>query len=123
MPDSDQRFDAFALLGKGEPLSFQIARGRLNQKPVSLVCFALDARAAEWTREQIEHTIAIACANNSIRFSRDGFRRSLIALWVQAGRRNSPQCWAEMKKRFIDRTERHERHKARELYGNETTDN
>lgn len=109
MPEPDQRFDAFACLQRGEPLSFQIARGRLNRKPVSLVCFALDARAAEWNREQIERAIRFSCENNFIRFSREGFRRSLIALWVQAGRLPAPKCWAEMKKRFIQGVEKKER--------------
>jgi hypothetical protein len=119
MPEPDPRFDAFARLERGVPLSFQIAQGRLNRKPVCLVCFVCDAKLAEWPRDKIERAIDIACKNNFVPFDLKHFRRSLVNWWVQCGRLDPPQCWSEMKKRFIDAIEKKEREKRR-IYG---TDN
>jgi hypothetical protein len=102
MSQPDQRFDAFALMQRGEPLAFQIARGRRNGHPVSLVCFAIDARLHEWEREDIEHAIKVALEMNLIRFRDRWLRNSLAQLWTKSGGLRPPQCWVEMKKRFID---------------------
>lgn len=102
MSQPDRRFDAFALMKRGEPLAFQIARGRNTGQPVSLVCFALDARLNEWEKEDIEGMIKLALELNLSRFKKNWLRHSLATLWTRCGRLQSPQCWAEMKKRFID---------------------